>query len=178
VRARRPATVSAWAAAAVLVLVPIAQGQASPEVEVSVDRPRITTNLGGKFTFESTIENIGAAPAERLIAHLNVLSLRSGTYVDPEDWSSERTRYLEPVPPGGSVTARWEMQAVNDGVFAIYVAVLSDDAAPVPPVTAPAIRLDVTERRTLNPEGMVPVALGVPLLVGLLAVFVRLRRRG
>jgi hypothetical protein len=52
-------------------------------VTVGVDRSRIATQLGDKFLFRSTIVNRGSTPASGLIAHLNVLSLRSNVYVDP-----------------------------------------------------------------------------------------------
>ncbi len=147
-------------------------------VSVTVAPERIATELGGKFAFTSTITNNGATDAQGLIAHLNVLSLRNGVYVDPEDWSSNRTRYLDPIPPGQSLTITWRMQAVNDGDFGIYVAVLSESGTPVPPVTGPTIRLDVAERMTLNAGGIVPLVLGIPAALGLLALAVRLRRRG
>ena len=61
-------------------------------VTVSVDRTVVATKLGQKFVFHSRIENPGPKPASGLVAHLNVLSLRPGVYVDPEDWSTSRTR--------------------------------------------------------------------------------------
>ena len=77
---------------------------------MTVAPERIETKLGGKFAFASTVTNSGATDARGLIAHLNVLSLRNGTYVDPEDWSSNRTRYLDPIAPGDSTTITWRMQ--------------------------------------------------------------------
>ena len=147
-------------------------------ISVAVAPERIATTLGGKFSFTSTITNGGSTNAEGLIAHLNVLSLKDGTYVDPEDWSSNRTRYLEPIAAGESRTLTWGMQAVNDGDFGIYVAVLPEDGAPVMPVTGPTIRLDVAERKTLNAGGILPLVLGIPAAIGALALGVRLRRRG
>ena len=75
-----------------------------------------------------------------LIAHLNVLSLRSGVYIDPEDWSSNRTRYLPPIPAGGSLTLTWRLQAVNAGSIGVYVAVLPQSVAAKPPTTSPTTR--------------------------------------
>jgi hypothetical protein len=147
-------------------------------ISVTVAPERIATRLGGKFSFTSTISNDGATEAVGLIAHLNVLSLRDGTYVDPEDWSANRTRYLQPIAAGDSTTITWGMQAVNDGDFGIYVAVLPEDGSPVPPVTGPTIHLDVAERKTLNAGGIVPLVLGIPAALGILALAVRLRRRG
>jgi hypothetical protein len=166
------------AVAFAVVLAPAAAAAAVDDVTVTVAPERIATQLGGKFSFASTITNDGATDARGLIAHLNVLSLRNGTYVDPEDWSTNRTRYLDPIPAGKSTTITWRMQAVNDGDFGIYVAVLPQDGAPVPPVTGPTIHLDVAERMTLNAGGIVPLVLGIPAALGLLAVVVRIRRRG
>lgn len=161
-----------------VALVPAATSAGVEDVSVAVTPERIATTLGGKFSFTSTISNDGATEARGLIAHLNVLSLRDGTYVDPEDWSANRTRYLQPIAAGESTTIRWGMQAVNDGDFGIYVAVLPEDGSPVPPVTGPTIHLDVAERRTLNAGGIVPLVLGIPAALGILALAVRLRRRG
>jgi hypothetical protein len=70
------------------------------------------------------------------------------------------------------------MQAVNDGDFGIYVAVLPKSGEATPPTTGPTIHLDVAERKTLNAGGIVPLVLGIPAALGLLALGVRLRRRG
>ncbi len=161
-----------------LSLVSTAAAAGTGNVSVTVAPERIATQLGGKFAFTSTITNNGATDARGLIAHLNVLSLRDGTYVDPEDWSANRTRYLDPIPRGESLTLTWRMQAVNDGDFGIYVAVLPKSGAPVPPATGPTIHLDVAERKTLNASGIVPLVLGIPAALGLLALGVRIRRRG
>jgi len=166
------------AAAAALLSPATALAAGGDDVSVSVDRATIQTGLGKKFVFRSTVRNEGSAPVSGLIAHLNILSLRAGTYVDPEDWSSNRTRYLGAIPPGGSVVTTWQLQAVNDGSFGVYVAVLPDSGVAVAPTTTPTIRLGVTSRRTLNPSGMVPVALGIPALLAVLALAVRIRRRG
>jgi hypothetical protein len=164
---------------AALLVVPIGNASSGThDVSVRVDRSRISTELGKKFTFRSTVTNSGATTARGLIAHLNVLSLRNGVYVDPEDWSSNRTRYLGAIPAGRSITTTWHLQAVNDGTFAVYVAVLPDSGIPRPPTTAPTIHLDVASRKTLNAGGMLPLALGIPACLGLLALGVRIRRRG
>lgn len=164
----------------VVTLVLAAPAQATGDaarVVVRVDQARISTKLGAKFAFRSTFTNPSAVPASGLIAHLNVLSLRRGTYVDPEDWSSNRTRYLETIPPGGSRAVTWPMQAVNHGEFAIYVAVVDESGSSRPPTTGPTVHLAVAERRSLNAGGIVPLALGVPAAVGFLAFGVRSYRR-
>ena len=152
---------------------------ASAEAAVSVtnDRTTVTTRLGHKFAFHSRIDNRGTTPARGLVAHLNVVDLTGHTYVDPEDWSSRRTRYLRPIPPGGSTTLRWPMNAVNAGTIGLYVAVLPRNGTPVRPTTSPTLRLRIEDRRTLNSGGVLPLALGLPAALGLLALGVRVSRR-
>jgi hypothetical protein len=160
------------AVAALLLPAPAVAG-----VGVTVDRTRIATKLGRSFEFHSTITNTGREQADGLIAHLNVLSLRPGTYVDPEDWASRRTRYLGSIPAGGSRTIRWKLEAVNEGSFGVYVAVLPGRASLGKPTVGPAVSVAVAERKTLNSGGILPLALGIPALVGALALGARLRRR-
>jgi len=147
-------------------------------VSVTVDRTEISTQLGHKFAFRSIVTNAGSTAVRGLIAHLNVLSLRNGVYVDPEDWSSHRTRYLPPIEAGGSETISWGMEAVNSGSFAVYVAVLPETGGAEAPATGAAIHVAVARRRTLNSGGILPLALGIPALLGLLTLGFRLRRGG
>ena len=159
----------------VVLLLTAAQAQAAG-LRLSNDRAGIATALGHKFVFHTTIRNEGATPASGLIAHLNVVDLSGHTYVDPEDWSSQRTRYLPSIPAGGSTALAWRMNAVNSGTIGVYVAVLPRSGAPVPPTTGPTVRVQIKDRKTLNSGGILPLALGLPALLGLLAVGVRVRR--
>jgi len=82
------------------------------------------------------ILNRGAIPARDLVAHLNVLDLTGHTYVDPEDWSSIRTRYLapiRPVAPRRDVARERRQRPARSGSTS---AVLPRSGAPVPPTTA------------------------------------------
>jgi hypothetical protein len=146
---------------------------AAAGVAVRNDRVTVATKLGHKFVFHSRIENRGATAATGLVAHLNVVDLTGHTYVDPEDWSSHRTRYLAPIPPGSSVTLSWPMNAVNAGTIGVYAAVLPRSGAPVPPTTGPTMRVSIQDRKTLNSGGILPLALGIPAALGLLAIGVR-----
>jgi hypothetical protein len=174
-RRRIVAVVSALSAAAALAA-SLAGPAGASRISVSVSRAQISTHLGDRFTFRSTVVNHGQTAAPGLIAHLNIVGLESAVYVDPEDWSSHRTIYLDALPAGESTTITWRLQAVSAGDFDVYVAVLPRRAIARPPTTGPAVRVEVADRRTLNSGGIVPLALGVPALLGLLALAVRFRR--
>ena len=165
-------------ALALLVLAVVAPGAAlaATPVSVQLDRDKISTRIGQHFEFTSTIQNATGRKLRRLVAHLNVLSLDPGAYVDPEDWSSHRTRYLPPVAAQSSVRLRWTVQAVNSGPIVVYVAVV-DPRGTKTVAVSPPLRAAVHRQRTLNSGGVLPLALAVPLGVALLLVPTIRRRR-
>ena len=112
-----------------------------------------------------------------MIAHLNVLSLGPGLYVDPEDWSSHRTHYLAPIAAGRSTTLTWKLAAVNAGDLGVYIAVLPRDGHAVEPTTGPLVHVTIADRRTLDAGGILPLALGNPALLAAVTPTLRIFRR-
>jgi hypothetical protein len=164
--------------AAVLAAAPATAGAApAPSLAVSLGPARISTQLGRAFEVRATITNSAGSAAEGLVAHLSVLSLRPHPYVDPEDWSPRRVVFLDPIAAGASRTLRWRMTAVDAGTFGVYVTVLPRDPGGGPAPNTPTIDLHVSERRTLNSGGILPLAVAVPALLGGLAIAPRARRR-
>lgn len=140
---------------------------------------QVSTRLGDSFSFTSKITNTGTEQRSGLVAHLNVVGLSSGIYVDPEDWSEERTKNIAALPPGESAEVSWSVKAVTGGEAAIYVVVLpSSDPAGSPESLAisPALDVRIAETKDLNSGGVLPLALGVPAFLGLAALVVRRRR--
>jgi hypothetical protein len=176
-----------WAVFAALISAPIgtsvgataatADAAAPVAVSVELDRSAVSTGIGQKFSFVSTVHNDSDQPMPDLIAHLNVLSIDPAVYVDPEDWSARRTIYLAAIPARGSARLTWDVQAVNAGRFAVYVAVTTKRGAEQ--VTGSTVlRLAVAQERTLNPEGVLPLAAAVPtVLLVLVALAARRHRR-
>ncbi|WP_328996211.1 hypothetical protein OG394_16310 [Kribbella sp. NBC_01245] len=145
-------------------------------VTVELDKTQASLALGRSLTFTSTVRNPGGQEVSGAIAHLNVLAVDPGVYVDPEDWSGERTQYLDPIGAGEAETLEWEMQVVNSGRFIVYVAITSSEAAGTV-IASKSLRLDVAAERTLDASGLVPIAAGVPGVLLLLMGLVMIRRR-
>lgn len=143
---------------------------------VELDRTHVLTGIGKKFAFTTTVQNDGNQSLSGLVAHLNVLSSDPGVYVDPEDWSSHRTRYLGDLPAGSATHTGWTVQAVNSGRFVVYVAVVDRQGTETVSVSGP-LDVSVARRRTLNAGGVVPLALGVPVALVLLQLLGVRRRR-
>jgi hypothetical protein len=175
--ARRTLAVLAAGAAAALALATGGGAATTDDVSITVSRSHVATELGNKFSFQTEITNETGVETTSLIAHLNVLSLEKGVYVDPEDWSADRTRYIGTLASNESETINWNIHAVNDGRFAAYITVLPQTVTDEVPTTGPVVEFDVKKKTTLNAGGILPLALGVPAALGLLALGIRVTRR-
>jgi len=145
-------------------------------VSVDLDQAAVSTRIGERFRFTSTVRNDGDQPMPGLIAHLNVLSIDPRVYVDPEDWSARRTIYLAALPAHSSARLTWDVQAVNAGRFAVYVAVTTNQGA-AEVTGSKVLRLAVAQQRTLNPGGILPLAAAIPTAMMVLVGFTARRRR-
>ena len=114
-------------------------------VTVSPSRTEVSTSIGRDFTFSTRVANRASVPTQALVAHLNVLSLRPGVYVDPEDWSSRRTVFTAtktplPYPPVGPFA-----EPPADP--------LPDQLAGPPAELEPGVQRAVLRRRRRSPRG-------------------------
>ena len=139
-----------------------------------MSRGDVSTRIGESFGFDSEIRNTSGETQSDLVAHLNVAGLSSGIYVDPEDWSEDRTRFLRHLAPGESTTVGWNVKAVTGGRAAIYVVVLPGRNEPA---VSQAMTVQIADTKDLNSDGVLPLALGVPAVLGVVALTVRRRRR-
>jgi hypothetical protein len=160
-----------------------AQDRASiSDLTVSVSRSEVSTQTGNTFQFTSEITNNGSVASPPLIANLDFVAIDQSTYVDPEDWSQERTLTVDPIPAGSSAMQSWTVKPILKGDVAAYVVVLPrlpNLATAGPLAASPAIRLHVEEHRALNPGGVLPVVLAVPgaLALGLAGLQLARRKR-
>jgi hypothetical protein len=169
------ALAAGWAALATPAAAELDLTVAAPTaIEINLDKSEQSAVVGDRFTVRVRVANPGAATTDRLIAHLNVASLTSDVYVDPEDWSSKRTLTVPALAAAATVDLSWELQAVNAGTFAVYVVVLPAATADTGPLAvSPPVRVSVGGHRTLNAGGALPIVLIVPLLLAGLATVVR-----
>jgi hypothetical protein len=153
---------------------------AAPEpldsVAVHVEPASASVDLGQHLVLHVTVSNAGERPTPALVIHLDITDPSRSTSVDPEDWTSTLSRRIDPVPPGGATTLDWRVQPIGGGAFLAYVVALEPASTDL--VTSNAVRIDVGHRRSLNPGGILAVAIGVPVLIGglLLAQLRRSRR--
>ncbi len=142
-----------------------AAGATGPEsVELVLSPAQATIRLGETIDLKVTVTNTSDAPTDELAIHIDVTDPGSRSSVDPEDWTSTLTRFAGPIEPGANVTVRWEIQPISGGNFTVYAVALAAGSENI--TASGAMLITVDEQRSLNPEGVLPVALAAPLLVG------------
>jgi hypothetical protein len=150
------------------------------DLRVSVSKSEVSTLTGDTFTLTSEVTNSGSKATPPLIANLDFVALDQGTYIDPEDWSPQRTLVVDPIAAGSSATQSWTIKPVLAGNVAAYVVILPSSptlATSGPLVSSPAIYLHVEEHRALNPGGVLPVVLAVPGVLAFAFAGLRVARR-
>jgi hypothetical protein len=180
---RRWVTVNAPLAAALTMVVAAAtvptahagKADADPSaVSVELDETELTVGPGEQFSFESTLRNSGDSQSG-LIAHLTILGADPNIYVDPEDWSTQRTQFLDELPAGDSTQLDWTVRAIDAGELIMCVAVSSPGADSVA-VSSP-LHVTVTGQRVVNPQNVVPLVMATPIAVLALLGLTLVRRR-
>ena len=156
--------------------------QQGGDLEIAVDLDYTVVKTGDKVAFETVVTNTGMADSAPLIVAMNIINLDAeGDVVDPEDWSPERTQYIEELAGGESETLSWIINTILDGDYMVYMVVIPEPDSPEEtsqPVASAGIHLTVTPFTRLNPGGVLPFAIGVPVLVAVgTYVAFRLRRR-
>ncbi len=172
----RIACLTAVVLASTFGLTSAAAAESLDDINVAVDPASQSVVLGEAFTLQVTVTNEGDEATLPLVLHVDITDPQKSTSVDPEDWTSTLSKAIGIVDSGSSLTVDWELQPISGGDFAVYAVALAAGAETLSPSNV--LRVTVQDQRSLNPGGILPVAIGAPIVVGgLLLVQMRLARR-
>jgi len=145
-------------------------------LQISIDKSDTIVRAGTPLLFKTVVMNGAAAASRPMIVAMNIINLnKHGEVVDPEDWSPQRTQYVEPLPPGQTAELSWRVNSILDGDFMVYIVAIPHPGTPDAtslPVASPGMHLTVTRYTKLNPGGVLPFALGGPVVLGVIIFFV------
>lgn len=141
-----------------------------------MDRDSASLVAGDWVEFSTVLQNDGTTATPALVAHLNIAALDKGRYVDPEDWSPERTRYVAPIAPGDSTRLAWRVHALIEGSYAAFVTVVSADRS-FAPVAGSLLVIQAEPDRILPLGEVIPTASLVPVFPLALFLFSIVHRR-
>lgn len=163
---------------ALTVLNPSAAGaqEMTESVSISVQPASSSVILGDNLDLQVTVANISAEQTLPLVVHLDITDPGRSTSVDPEDWTPTLSKPIGTLAAGETVVVDWNIQPISPGTFATYAVALSPDADSVS--SSNVLRVTVADQRSLNPGGILPVAIGAPAVIGgLLLIQILLARR-
>lgn len=152
-----------------------------PGLNISLEDSFLEVKTGDEVNFQTLLENNASEDSPPVIMAMNIIKLTSsGDVVDPEDWSPERTQYVDFVPAGDQLRHSWTIEAILKGDYMVYLVAIPEPGktSTSHPVSSPGLHLTVGAFQRLNPAGVLPVVIAVPLGVTMgLLVLVRLRLR-
>jgi hypothetical protein len=161
---------------------PIRQSAPPPTgLTLTLDQTSVAVKAGDEIPFESLLANEGTEDSPPVTLAMNIINLK-GDVVDPEDWSPERTQKVNSLAVGDAVRHTWTIEAILKGDYMVYLVAITQPAgtdATTQPVASSGLHLSVGAFSQLNPKGVLPVVILVPLgvaLILLLVVRLRLRR--
>ena len=149
---------------------------------ITIDMECKNVRAGEHILYNTLVTNKTAEASAPLCVAMNIINLNAaGDIVDPEDWSPQRTQYIESLAAGQSAHLSWRVNAILDGDYLVYMVVIPEPAGPdatSQPIASPGIHLTVEKYTKLNPGGVLPFAIGGPvvLIVGIVILY-RLRRK-
>jgi len=151
-------------------------------LRIVLEEDFVEVKTGDELQFQTLIENNGQEDSPPIILALNIIKLSSeGDVVDPEDWSPERTQYVNSVSAGDALRHSWTIEAILKGDYMVYLVAIPQPAggdSTSQPVASSGLHLTVGAFQRLNPGGVLPVVIAVPLGVTMsLLLLVRLRLR-
>lgn len=158
------------------------QGEQPPDgnLEISIDADVIAVKTGDKVEYSTRVANLGAETSAPLIVAMNIINLDAkGDVVDPEDWSPQRTQYIAALAPGESTDLHWIINTILDGDYMVYMVLIPAPArkdTTSHPIATSGIHLTVAPFTRLNPRGVLPYAIGAPVLLLVVIYFVYRRR--
>ena len=155
---------------------------ADARVGISIDATYKIVKTGDKILYNTVVTNNGQVQSRSLVVAMNIINLNeAGDIVDPEDWSPQRTQYIDSIPAGQSQTLSWRVNAILDGNYLVYMVLVPEPdgkEATSSPVASSGLHLTVTPFTKLNPGGVLPYAIGGPvILLGGMLLLYRARRR-
>jgi ABC-2 type transport system permease protein len=152
------------------------------DLSITIDLAYSVVKTGDKIEYNTMVTNQGTETSPPLIVAMNIINLDAkGEVVDPEDWSPQRTQYVETLANGQSASQHWIINTILDGNYMVYMVLIPAPSAQEEtsqPIASSGIHLTVTPFTRLNPGGVLPYAIGGPVVVGAgIFILYRLRRR-
>ena len=136
----------------------------------------VSPQMGDTLSFHTVIRNDAGTPVDGLIAWISLVQIDKGKEqpVDLEDWSAHKAVTAASLAPGQSVETDWPMRLIQAGTYRVVISAVSRDAFGL--AASPFVDFTVRQKPVVESQRVLPVALGLPLLIGIGMLWRRERR--
>ena len=157
------------------------QGDQTEGYAISITNDFHQVKVGEKIEVGTAITNHTSQSSPPLVIAMNVINLDdAGAVVDPEDWSPERTQYIDSLRSGQSASLDWIINPIMEGNFMVYMVLIPETASTETtgqPVASPGIHVTVTPFTGFRPSNILPIVIAEPIILLAITYFVYRRRR-
>jgi hypothetical protein len=156
------ASASAWAAPLRVDLSAAPGNPASPQ-------------MGDHLNFHTVIRNDGGASVDGLIAWISLVQIDKGKEqpVDLEDWSAHKATTASQLAPGARLETDWPMRLIQAGTYRVVISAVSRNGSSLTP--SAFVDFKVRQKPVVESQRVLPVAVGIPVLLGGLMLWRRRR---
>jgi hypothetical protein len=156
-----------------------APGGTGTPLRIETAKKTIYGTAGQYVKLPARITNTSNQPVKEAVAYVSLVDVGKGQQapVDLEDWSAHRAITIPSLSPGQSRNVNWSLRLVKGGNYTVYANAIARGSTRAS--VGQEVPLLVRAKQNLNPGGVLPVALGVPVLAGAVLfgpVFLRRRR--
>jgi hypothetical protein len=125
-----------------------------------------TPTMGDWMHFESVINNTGSTPVDGLVAWISLVQVTPGQEqpMDLEDWSAQKAISGASLAPGASLSTDWPMRLIQSGDYRVVISTTDRGGQAVH--TSPTVQFHVMPKAVVESGRILPVALGIPLVLG------------
>jgi hypothetical protein len=150
---------------------------AAGRITASIDPPFIQANMGDKITYVGKITNNSDRAIDNIIAYISLANITPGKEapLDLEDWSANKAIKVDTIPSHGTYEGKWPMRLIDSGSYVAYITVV--DKNDNTPISSALSHLEIKRVLRLNPNNVLPVAIGEPVVLGMVFMLVAFRRR-
>ena len=143
-----------------------APGSSGTPLKIETTTKKISGTAGQYVKLPAKITNTSGKPVKDAVAYVSLVDVTKGQQapVDLEDWSAHRAVTIGSLDPGQSKDASWSLRLVKGGNYVIYANAIDQGSNRAS--VGQEVPLYVAAQQNLNPGGVLPVALGIPVLAG------------
>ncbi len=159
------------------VVATVNYASAASRIVVSINPPSVQANMGDKITYTGTITNNSDKAANNIIAYISLANVTQGkeSPMDLEDWSANKAIKIDTIEPHGTYEGKWPMRLIDSGSYVAYITAV-DKKSDIP-VSSTMSHLEIKRILRLNPNNVLPVAIGEPVLIGIVFMVIAFKRR-